>query len=143
MRARGFTLVEMLIVVAVGAILVTVALPGYQDYLRKARRADGQEALLRLQLEQERFRANRVSYATTLGAGDTGLGLPGAIGDLRASAEAHYTLSVVSASATGYVLQADGNGSLSSGRQAKDGACTVLQLTLSPSGEQRAPTACW
>ena len=55
MRRNGFTLVEMLIVVTVGAILVTVALPSYQEYLRKARRSDGKEALLRLQLEQERF----------------------------------------------------------------------------------------
>ena len=143
MRRNGFTLVEMLIVVTVGAILVTVALPSYQEYLRKARRSDGKEALLRLQLEQERHRANRVSYATTVGSGDNGLALVDATGDLRRSAEGHYTVSVVSASATGYVLKADGNGSLSSGRQARDGLCTVLQLTLSPAGESREPANCW
>lgn len=143
MRSTGFTLMEMLIVVAVGAILVTLAVPSYQEQLRRARRTDAKEALLRLQLEQERFRANRVSYATTVGAGDTGLALPGSASNLWRSAEGHYTLSIVSANATGYVLRADGGGSLSSGRQAQDGACTVLQLTLSPTGESRAPANCW
>lgn len=143
MRQEGFTLIEMLIVVTVGAILVTLAVPSYQEHLRRARRADGKEALLRLQLEQERFRANRVSYATTVGSGGTGLALPDAVGNLRRSADGHYTVSIVSASATGYVLQADGGGSLSSGRQAHDGTCTVLQLSLSPTGESREPPICW
>ena len=98
---------------------------------------------MRLQLEQERHRANRVSYATTVGTGTTGLSLADAVGDLRRSAEGHYTVTIVSASATGYVLRADGNGTLSSGRQAGDGACAVLELTLSPAGEFRQPATCW
>jgi type IV pilus assembly protein PilE len=69
----GFTLIELLIVIAVIAILATVALPAYQDQIRKARRTDGQAALVGIAMAQERFRANCSRYADTLDAGASGM----------------------------------------------------------------------
>ena len=61
---RGFTLIELMIVVAVIGILAAIAYPSYQDYIRKARRIDAQSVMLDIQLLQEKYRVNNPSYAT-------------------------------------------------------------------------------
>jgi type IV pilus assembly protein PilE len=63
-RSCGFTLIELMIVVAVIGILAAIAYPSYTDYVTRAKRADGKAGLLQLQLEQEKYRANCVQYAT-------------------------------------------------------------------------------
>ena len=75
-HGRGFTLIELMIAVAVIAILATIALPSYRQYVLEARRGDGQTALQRIQLAQEKWRTNHDSFTTTLSdldrAGDLG-----------------------------------------------------------------------
>jgi type IV pilus assembly protein PilE len=58
---RGFTLVEMVIVIAIIGILAAVAYPSYLDSIRKAKRAEGKAALTRiLQAEERYYTANNV-----------------------------------------------------------------------------------
>ena len=63
----GFTLVEVLIVVAIVAILVAIALPNYNSSVRKTRRADAQSTLMEFAGTAERVytTTNPNSYATT------------------------------------------------------------------------------
>ena len=130
----GFTLIEVMIVVAVIGILAAIAYPSYQDYVRKARRADGKEALVRLQIEQEKWRTSHTTYTGTIGgtAGVSGLGLP------TASAEGYYTIAITANSATGFTATATGQGS-----QASDTGCTVLTLAVAAGGETKTPATCW
>lgn len=62
-RSRGFTLIELMIVVAVVAILASIAIPAYQDQVRKGRRADAMAQLLTLSQAYERFYTSNNTYA--------------------------------------------------------------------------------
>jgi type IV pilus assembly protein PilE len=60
---KGFTLIEVMIVVVVIAILAAIAIPSYQYFVRNAQRADGMSALMDIRTAQERWRANYHAYA--------------------------------------------------------------------------------
>ncbi len=67
---RGFTLIELMIVVAIVAILGAIAYPSYQAQVQKSRRADGKEALLNAASLQERwFMQNSQYIVNASGAG--------------------------------------------------------------------------
>lgn len=61
---RGFTLVELMIAVVIAAILATIAVPSYMEYVRKSRRAEAMESLYTLQLAQEKWRATNTAYGS-------------------------------------------------------------------------------
>ena len=62
-QTKGFTLIELMIVVAIVAILAAIAIPTYQEQVRKGRRADAARAVGQLQLDMERWRGENPSYA--------------------------------------------------------------------------------
>lgn len=62
----GFTLIELMIVVAVVAILAAVAYPSYVSSVIKGKRAEGRAALVELMQQQERFMTQRNTYASWL-----------------------------------------------------------------------------
>ena len=67
-KSKGFTLIEIMIVVAIVGILAAVALPSYQEYIARGRRVDAQTQLLAAQLWMERFYSEHYSYAQTSAA---------------------------------------------------------------------------
>lgn len=127
-RSHGFTLIELVIAVAIVGILAAIALPSYLDSIRRGRRVDGQSALLRLQLEEEKWRANNTNYTATLG--DLGL--------TSASSDGFYTIALTAANATGFTATATGSGS-----QSSDTGCTTLTLVQAGANTTATPTACW
>ena len=71
---KGFTLMELMIVIAIVAILVSVALPAYQNSVLKSNRVAGKGVLLDVASRQEQSFINNKEYADTL----LKLGLPAA-----------------------------------------------------------------
>jgi len=72
----GFTLIELLIAVMIVGILVSIALPNYQEYLRKANRSAAKAVLLDIFSRQEQFATtNRAYYATPSANNLSGLGV--------------------------------------------------------------------
>lgn len=114
-RARaGFTLIELMVTVALLGILLSLALPAYQQQQRQARRSDAQAALLQLQLDQSRWRNAQGRFATSLAE----LGWP----DDR-SPQGHYQLVLLDVGAEAYTVEARGLGG-----QAQDSACQPMRL---------------
>jgi type IV pilus assembly protein PilE len=74
-KNSGFTLIEVLIVVAILGILMSIAVPAYNEYVRRAHRAAAQQFLLDVAQRQEQYLLDNRQYATILGAGAGGLGM--------------------------------------------------------------------
>jgi type IV pilus assembly protein PilE len=95
---QGFTLVELIIAVAVVGILAAAAMPSYQQHVASSRRTDAKSALLGAAQALERFYTERGTYVgATLGS--TGI-YP------SASPQGYYTLSIASQDANGFSLSA-------------------------------------
>jgi len=100
-KTRGFTLIELMITVAVIGILAAIAYPSYQDSIRKSRRADAKSALLNAAQSMEKFYTENSKYTgATLGTGASDVAPV-------SSTDGYYTLSfTVAPSAAAYTLQA-------------------------------------
>lgn len=68
-HSYGITLLELVTVILIIGIIAAVAYPSYIDTVRKGRRADAVTSLLKLQIDQEQWRANHSEYTSQL-AGD-------------------------------------------------------------------------
>ena len=137
MRTRGFSLIEIVVVLAILAVLAVLTLPSFREHVLKGRRAEAREALLAIQLAQERFRSGHPRYAERLE-------------DLAQSSMTRsslYRLRIAQADATRYTLEA-----IAQGSQTGDRRCQVLTLRLESgavhtsgndaSGAEQAD-ACW
>jgi type IV pilus assembly protein PilE len=126
--AAGFTLIEVMIVLAVVAITTTIAASTYRNHLRRGHRAQAAQALLMAAAEQEKFHLAHGSYGNRLDAtaGDDPPGLPVA----SRTPGGQYTLAVDVATPSEFRVTAT-----ASGNQA-DPACRIL--SIDESGRRRA-----
>ena len=131
---KGMTLVELMVTVAVLAILASVAIPQYTKQTTKARRSDATTALARAAIEMESCRAQLLTF--------TGCGAA----DITTTTESgDYTISVaVTGGGAGYTLTAT---PVAGGKQASDAQCGNLTLTSTGakghSGTASSSSLCW
>lgn len=130
-KQEGFTLTELMIVVAIIGILSMVAYPSYQAQVQKTRRANAQADLIELSSFMERFFTENNRYDVDTG-GDAVV-LPFAISPRTGTV--FYALTLVSG-ATTYTLTADPAGT----PQATDSCGT---MTLTQTGAKTPAANCW
>ena len=123
---QGVTLIELMITVAIVAILAAIAYPSYQNQIRKSHRAEGKAALLEIQVAQEKFFLAANAYATTLGA----------LNRSATTEHGYYNIALSNLTATTYTATATPAGS-----QTSD-SCGAYSITHTGA---RSPTTsgCW
>jgi len=138
--SKGFTLVELMVVILVIAIIAAIAVPSYSSQVRKSRRTEARNALLDAAAREERFYATNNFYSVT--AAELGYdALPANVGGN------YYKLSVA--------CTLDANNKCSDftltataiNTQAKDTACATFTLNQTglqnATGSATAQTTCW
>ena len=122
----GFTLIELMIVIAIIGIISAIAYPSYNSYMTKSRRADAKVSLTKMADAQERWYLQNSTYTTDVA------NVGGAT-----SPDGNYTMAITSADVNGYVMTAT-----ATANQANDTRCAVF--TLSSTGAKTATnTTCW
>ena len=122
-RRRGFTLIEIMIAVAIVAILAAIALPSFLDSVRKSRRADALTAITTVQQAQERWRGSKALYATNAQLTVGISAVPPGLGLSAATSAGYYTLQLSGTSASEYTVVAT---AVAGKSQDQDGVCKVL-----------------
>ena len=92
-KRKGFTLIEVMIAMAIIAILTAIAFPSYQNYITRSSRSAAQTELLQMANLQEKIYLNTTSYSVSATAAYNGRS-DGGLGTLGTTADGKYTLSI-------------------------------------------------
>lgn len=122
-RPSGFTLLELMIVVAVIAILAMIAIPSYTEQVRKGKRADAVRAIGELQLALERWRSENPCYGAPSAGTCSAYTASGTYPAVPLSN--YYTITISGEGPTAYVITATRKGDL-----ANDPKCGNFILTM-------------
>jgi len=139
-KQNAFTLIELMVVVAIIGILASIAYPSYQDSVLKSRRRDAEGALLGLANAMERHYTETNAYTGAAGTSGTpaNTGAPRIFSDKSPidGNDKYYDLKIQAATANTYTLRAT-----PAGGQASD-SCGNLEVTQTGA---KTPTTsgCW
>lgn len=136
---RGFSLIELLVVLSIISILAALIYPSYSSYINQARRTDGQSALMDLACRMEQYYSKYNTYKNAT----INTGKKTDVLNSNLSPEHWYILSITQASDSTYSLQARNT------QNASDKSCALLTLNSagakggSSSSESSTHASCW
>ena len=124
-RVGGFTLIELMIVIAIIAVIAAVALPSYFGSIRKSRRAEAINLMSQVAQAQERVRSGSTTYSNDFGTAALNVRTAAASG-VTSLTENYYTISVRANTASAYVVRAVARAS-----QLSDAKCVAMEMRMS------------
>jgi len=125
-KSSGFTLMELMIVVAIIGIIATIAIPSYQEFVQKSRRSEAHSGLAKMQLQQEAHRMVNSTFTSSFGSGSN---------DVHEPASDYYTFTMSGGTASAYTLKAAAKST-----QTADTSCA--SMTINQAGT-KTPSSCW
>lgn len=127
---KGFTLIELMVVIAILGILLAIAVPNYTKYVRESRRAQAQSEMLQMRIGMEKWRANNSTYSSTVSdSGFTGT-------------NDYYTYTITDASGSAYTINAAAIAGKSQVNDKTGSGTSCTPMTLDQNGAKTHP-ACW
>ena len=133
-RRRGFTLIELMITIAIIGILATIALPSYRDYVMRSNRTAAASYLLEVASLQERYFLDARAYAANM----TALGATP-----PSEVSSNYTVTTVgnnAATPPNYTVTAT---PISTGAQSSDSCGTLTLSSTGVKGHASGASRCW
>lgn len=115
MKRNGFTLIELMITVAVIGILAAIALPSYTQYIIRSNRSAAQAQMMDIANRQQQFLLANRAYASTTTLVNSGYALPSSV-----STKYGFEITVGAAAVPSFVIKFTPTGS-----QASDGVLTL------------------
>ncbi|MEG7361871.1 type IV pilin protein [Pseudomonas citronellolis] len=135
--SKGFTLLELMVVVAIISILAAVAYPSYTEHVRKARRSDAEASLMELAQFMERYYTANGRYTTST---NTAVALPFAESPKDGSTKYYNLAFSGTPTATSYVLAATPKGAMSGDTC---GTLTLSNTGVKGQGSNGTLSQCW
>ena len=129
-KLKGFTLVELLIVLGILALLLSLAYPSYISFVRKSRRAEAQETMLDWSSQLEIRRADEIDYNDA---------------SLTPAATTYYSFAVGGLTATTFTLTATAQGLQTNDKQGAQSCTTIIVNESGDRGDADNATesVCW
>jgi len=144
-RARGVTLIELLVALVLLAILAGLAIPSYRGYVLRANRTEARAVLLALATAQEKFHLMCGTYAADLDPGRASDCDGRSLRFPASSERGYYTIAITAADAAGWTASALPDGA----PQSEDDACREFGLDgtgIKSAGDaagRDSAAACW
>ncbi|MFS0758468.1 type IV pilin protein [Noviherbaspirillum sp. 1P10PC] len=132
-RGAGFSLIELMVAVAIAAILAAVAVPSYSEYVMRGRIPEATNGLSALRVQLEQYYQDNRTYVGACASG-TVAPLPGGV---------NFTFSCPTLTATAFTAQASGTGSMANFVYTVNESNARQTTRVPNTGWGSTPAACW
>ena len=136
----GFSLIELMIVVAIVGILAAISYPSYRDYMRRTHRTEGTSALADIAAREEKFFSDNNTYTTSFGTDGLNMAAGAPVATLETQHQ-YYSIAIAACGA-GTIATCFVTTATAQKDQADDASCATISLD-NTGNKTGTTTNCW